>query len=342
MKVLYLAFAFLILCTFSTGANTSKLGSYISGFLIGNETYKITTFNLSDGYYHIININNTPSLLLRTTLNGSIEIVANRDEIKNALVGYYASQGVSNDSKMNESDFEELLYLIDSYNKTRAKEFECKTYIGIDRFPCVDLDSCWRACTTPVCRGAKNFGGPDFIKLIWEFSNSSSHIDSNMSLLRGRIVSRQDLYASGKLEELIASVDNINNDSVSIEENDLFNSSILGFCDSFQYNLTYLTHARDILSKRYMVLQLHVADETSDEILNTTKQRISLRNPPTENKSNQSAVIKINLHPIIDELNKELGDSDNVLISLAGMLLVILAMVLVLMVDSIIRKNKKA
>ncbi|NYZ78667.1 hypothetical protein H0N99_00805 [Candidatus Micrarchaeota archaeon] len=278
MKATTAAFVLLILSSFLFGASASAVNLFVSDYIGENETFTKIPFNLSDAQYYIINVKE-PSLILRVPPNGSIAILTEKPVIRDALLGYYALQGITTDElKLNQSYVDELLSLVDSYNGTRAKEFECKTYIGIDRFPCFDLDSCWRACYTPICQQLKIGSGRPFLELLWSFSNQSSYIDSNISAFAGEVSSTSEFTSTGQVDHLVAMLDNMKNISITINNNDMFNPMALGFCHLVDYNLTYLTQAKiNLLTKRDQILPLLTLDDASDALYNNTLQRISLK-----------------------------------------------------------------
>jgi hypothetical protein len=305
MKVLYSLVAIAILCSSSLAASATDVNLFVSNYLGENETFTKTPFNLSDAQYYIINISE-PSFLLRVPSNGSITMITDKTDIRNALTAYYASQGITKEElKLNQSYVDELLSLVDAYNKTREKEFECKTYIGIDRFPCVDLDTCWRACYTPICQQIKIGAGRPFLELIWSFSNLSSYIDSNISTFKEKLASTTEFTSPGQFDELTLSIENMKNDSIAIDKSDMFNPLALGFCHSVDYNLTYLTQAEiKLLTKRDEIMPLITVDDTADRIYNNTMQRISLKSQfgiqklcssLLSNNSKEFSLIKANL-----------------------------------------------
>lgn len=333
MRPVY-AIPLVMLCALSFGVSMSQVKLYLSSYLTVNETYQMTAFNLPDGEYYIINLNNTPSLILYAPLNGSLSTLDSEAEIKNALVGYYASQGVTNETELNENDVKGLLYLIDSYNKTRGSELDCRKLIGLDRFSCVDRDTCWRACYTPVCRQMLSNGGEEFIRDIWAFSNSSSYVDSNLSALYDVVTVYPDLNTPGKVDKLITLVNTSEKDSVLMGENNIFNMSSVGFCSPLNYNLSYLDQARAILDKKYLVFQLRAADETGYEILGRTNQRISLRNEMIESSSGINAS---QYNPF--EVG-ELLDQTNIPISEVFIIIFIVSMAVVVVADLIIIRKE--
>jgi len=278
MKILPLLIALLILSFLSLGASVSEVNLFVSDYLGENETFTKIPFNLSDGEYYIINITE-PSFILRIPWNGSTAMITDRGEIRNALLGYYALQGVTYDSlKLNKTYSDELLSLLDSYNQTRLKEDECKRYIGIDRFECIDLDTCWRACYTPVCQQLKIGAGRPFLEFIWAFSNSSSYIDSNYSAFDEKLSSLSEFSSLEQIDELILLIDNMKNNSVGINSNDLLNPAVLGFCHLVDYNLTYLTQAEiKLLTTRDTLLPLLTLNDTAEDIYANTIARLSLK-----------------------------------------------------------------
>jgi len=290
MKKLSLLLLFLFLSVFISGVSISDVNLFASDYLKENETFTKVNFNTSSGEYYIINIADEPSFILAYQ-NGSLTMITTKDGIRNALISYYASNGVTaEDLKVNKSYADELLSLVESYNETRAKEFECKTYIGIDRFECVDLDTCWRACYTPICQQFKIGAGRPFLELIWALSNSSSYIDSNISAFNEEVSSLSEFNIL-QFDEITALIDNMKNNSMAINNNDLISPSGLGFCRPVNYNLTYLTNAKiKLLTTRDRVLPLLIVDETADRIFNNTTDRLSMKSQLRINKLCSSMV----------------------------------------------------
>ena len=279
MKTSHLILAILFFSSCCIAATATDVNLFVYDYLGESEMFTKTPFNLTDGEYYIININGEPSFIVHSALNGSVSMIADRQGIKDALTGYYATQGITYDNfKVNQSEVDELLSLIDSYNKTREKEFECKTYIGIDRFECVDLETCWRACYTPICQQLKIGAGKPFLELLWAFSNSSSYIDSNLSTFNEKAASLSELNGSQQIDELVLLVDNMKDNSVTINNLDLFNPMALGFCKMVNYNLTYLTDAKiKLLTRKDSILPLVNLENETDGMHNRTTERLLLK-----------------------------------------------------------------
>ena len=277
MRLSFSLLAILLLLSLSLAANTTEVNLFVFDYLGENETFTKIPFNLSSGEHYIISIEDEPSFILHA--NANITMITSREGIRNALLGYYATQGTTQqDLKFNQTYIQELSSLINSYNETRLKEFECKTYIGIDRFPCVDYDTCWRACYTPICQQLKVGAGKAFLELIWAFSNMSSYIDSNISAFNERLNSFSEFTSEQQVAELTDLIDNMRNNSLAINNNDLFNPMAMGFCKVVGYNLTQLTQAKiKLLTTRDRLLPLLIIDDTTDSIYNNTMQRVSLK-----------------------------------------------------------------
>ena len=320
---------FLSLSVFASAVGVSDVNLLASSYLNESEMFAKTSFNLSDGQYFIISIGNEQSFILAIPNNGSLAMITSKEGIRNALIGYYATTGTSKeDLKINKTYSDEMLSLIDSYNKSRAKEFESKTYIGIDRFPCVDLETCWRACYTPVCQQMKIGAGKTFLELLWAFANSSSYIDSNISVFNEKVSSLSEFSSLQQIDELVLLVDNMRNNSITINNNDLLNPSALGFCPLINYNLSYLTSAKiKLLTTRDKVLPLLTVDETTDKIFNNTLERISMKSQLKIDKlcsnlissnSHELSSIKANLSSLNTSKVKEKIDQLEKLMRLEG------------------------
>ncbi|QLJ52415.1 MAG: hypothetical protein Sv326_0240 [Candidatus Fermentimicrarchaeum limneticum] len=319
MKISHLLLAILFFSSVYTAATATDVNLFVYDYLGENETFTKISFNLTDGEYYIVSINEEPSFIVRSALNGSVSMITDREGILDALTGYYATQGITYDNfKVNQTEVDELLSFIDSYNRTRGKEFECKTYIGIDRFECIDLETCWRACYTPICQQLKIGAGKPFLELLWAFSNSSSYIDSNLSAFNEKAASLSELNSTQQIDGLILLVDNMKDNSVMINNLDLFNPMALGFCKMVNYNLTYLTDAKiKLLTRMESILPLLNLEDETDSMHNRTTERLSLKtqlkidricNEHVSNNSKQALSIKarflvLNTTKMKDKLN---------------------------------------
>lgn len=266
----------MILITDSLAVSDSELNIFIFGYLKRNETFIKTPFNLSDGQYYIVSIGE-PAMIIRATSNGSMQVIRSRSEIRNALLAYYGTQGIGGDLKLNKSYSDELASFVDSFNKSRKSEFECKKYIGIDRFPCVNLETCWRACYTPICQQMKVGAGEPFLDLVWVFSNETSYIDSNYSGFREKVSQISEWKSQEQIDELIGFIDNMFNDSVKIGGSDLFNPMALGFCPVLDSDLSYLIQAKiRLLEEEGKVAPMLGLDYIADMVSNNTVARVGL------------------------------------------------------------------
>ncbi|MEM3555973.1 MAG: hypothetical protein QXF56_04615 [Candidatus Micrarchaeia archaeon] len=278
MKAFHLL-AFLLLFSIYVKAGVGDVNLFVYDYLNENETFTKTPFNLTDGEYYIINITGEPCFLVSIPHDGEVRMLTEREEIKNALLGYYETLGItSEDLKIDETYKNQLIQLVESYNSTRDNEYECRTYIGIDRFECVDYDTCWRACYTPVCQQVKIGAGKKFLDLIWDFSNLTFSIDSNISAFEEKLSSLSQLKNLSEVDELVQLIRNMKNKSIAVNNNEIFNPMAMGFCHVVDYNLTHLTQAEILLlTKRERVAPLLTVEETADELYKSTLERVQLK-----------------------------------------------------------------
>jgi hypothetical protein len=275
VKLVYTLFILLIFLSSSLAVGSRDLDFFIFDYLRENETFTKVPFNLSDGEYYIISVEE-PTFLIHVLPKGDIEMVSEKESIKKSLIGYYALQGITMEElKLNKTYSEELLSLVDSFNKSRKGEYECRRLTGTDRFPCVDLETCWRACYTPICQQLKIGAGRPFLELIWAFSNSSIYIDSNYTAFKEKISSISEWESKQQVDDLIFFVDSMKNDSVKIGDNDLLNPLAIGFCPAQDSDISYLVQARiKLLKTKGRIAPLVTLDETAEKILNNTSSRM--------------------------------------------------------------------
>lgn len=278
MRITTFMLALLVLSSFLLGASVSDVNLFAFSYLNENETFTKIPFNISDTQYYIINVSE-PSFIIQIPTDGSITVLTDKSAIRDSLIAYYASEGLSQENfKLNQSYIDELLSLVDSYNESRGNEWACRNLTGIDRFPCIDMETCWRACYTPVCQQLKIGSGEPFLDMIWAFSNSSFSIDLNLSEFDSKLSSTSEFSSTQQIDELVLLLENTVNNSLAVNNDEMFDPQALGLCIPVDYNLTALYQAQaDLLAKRDEILPLLTVNDTADAIYNSTMQRISLK-----------------------------------------------------------------
>ena len=272
----------LLLASSSLAVNTDEVNLFIKNYLAENESFTTTYFDLPNESYCIVRINNEESFILRIPPNETIRMLATKDEIKQAFLTYYSIYGVTKEKlDLNVSHADELLSLIGSYNKTREKEFECKSYLGIDKLACIDFETCLKACSTPICRDLRTAGGERFITSLWALSNQSSRIDSDLLALASKLGSNPKLDTPGSVDELTKLLDDLMDSSAEVKANDLFNQ--LGVCYPVEYKPDYVVQAKRILLRRRLCFDFLALDENVERIFTNTMLRISMKKAREEN-----------------------------------------------------------
>ncbi|QLJ52418.1 MAG: hypothetical protein Sv326_0243 [Candidatus Fermentimicrarchaeum limneticum] len=272
----------LLLMSSSFAVNTDEVNLFIKNYLAENESFTTTYFDLPNESYCIVRINNEESFILHIPPNGSIGMLATKEGIKEALLTYYSIYGVTKEKlDLNVSHADELLSLIDSYNQSRAKEFECKSYLGIDKLACTDFETCLKACSTPICRDLRTAGGERFITSLWALSNQSSRIDSDLLALAGKLGSNPRLDTPESVDGLTKLLDDLMDSSAEVKANGLFNQP--GICYPVEYGLDYLVQAKRILLRRRLCFDFLALDENVERIFTNTMIRVSMKKVREEN-----------------------------------------------------------
>jgi hypothetical protein len=173
------------------------------------------------------------------------------DKIGNTVNNYGVYSVKRGDWNIDSTYVNGLLSLLESYNRSRANEFACRSIIGIDTFPCVDLDTCGNACNnTFECQQRERLAGKPFLEDIWAFSNSTSSIYSDLNSFEDELRSTKAFDNPGQIDRLTGLVDDIVNQSNAINNNNLFGRLWFGFCTPVRYDLSSLANINTSLEAK--------------------------------------------------------------------------------------------
>ncbi len=274
---------FALLALFSSlaySSNPTAVNSVMADYLQPGETYTKTLHEIGGADYYLVSINDTPSMIFAES-NGNVQLISNETEIFHLLLQELAENNVSPTEYLpNATELDEIWGHILTFNESRDSEVECETLIGIDRFPCYDLETCWRACYTPACQTMKIGSGEFFLGLVKEMYLNTTFIDGNMSEFNKtlRALSADDPELMGKFDMLLANIQNMRDSGGKMGENLIQDAAAIGFCFPIRYDYTGLIDASaHIVRVRDNLAPLFSADDMASLLANRTRERMAIR-----------------------------------------------------------------
>lgn len=265
----------LLLLSLSLSADEVSVNSFVNSCLSENETFTKEAFEFNGSAHYIVSIEGGGRMIVAD--GASPRALTRNAEINSALAAYYGSRNISRAQLLpSEEELAGLEADVGAFNRSRGRELECKSYIGIDRFDCYDQESCWRACYTPVCQTMKVGSGKPFLDLILSFNRNSSAINANLSAFNRSIGWMRDGLEDLKpVDRALAAVRGMRNASNAISSNSLFDRNALGFCKPPQYNSSALIDAEvRLVRMRGRLLPLFSQGEEAAEISDGTALRL--------------------------------------------------------------------
>ncbi|MEM3399775.1 MAG: hypothetical protein QXP42_03000 [Candidatus Micrarchaeia archaeon] len=197
------------------------------------------------------------------------------------------------------------------------EEGECKLYLGIDRFPCKDIETCEVACYTPLCKAAKQNTG--FISAMLEFSEDISEIDGEIGTFISDLAqyeisdySQEKMPRKETMENIIAHVDDI-------KYNKLFASVSSGgyfFCRRINYNITPLNRIIALLEElRTHKPTIEDGKDRALNLINETKKRLLAYENKQQSIEKEIASLRMNASAIVSEADERLTSLSTVVVS---------------------------
>ena len=268
----------LVLFAVFASAGEAEVNSFVNSCLQGNETFMKEGFAFEGAPHYLVAIEGKRAMVVAD--EETPRALAGKEEIEGALFAYYAERGETFEKLLpSEGELGEIDSHVLSFNQSRGAEHMCISYIGMDRFPCIDQESCWRACHTPVCQTLKVGMGKPFLDMLLDLSMGSKAIDGGLysfergmqEMREGRMNGESAGNANGALLEA-------EENAIEVERNPLFDPAGLGFCKSTQYNYTGLRRARERLNAiDERLADLFAVEEVAEEMEAETEMRLALR-----------------------------------------------------------------
>ena len=178
-----------------------------------------------------------------------------------------------------------IVGLLDKFSASRAKEAECRRYIGIDKFPCNDRRSCIKSCYTPMCNELKQSNECDkdpkacgFIDSIVSFANNLTLLDNGTSLLRSLVLGISGVRGVGPIDSGIDACSKMLDGADQVNGNPLVQEKAYYFCPKVAYDKASLqTVKEELVSLRNKFALMITPGITAKNVASETKRRLELR-----------------------------------------------------------------
>ncbi|MEM2963090.1 MAG: hypothetical protein QXN01_01185 [Candidatus Anstonellales archaeon] len=168
----------------------------------------------------LIKINGKETYIYSQDIGGALESV---DEIKKALI---------NDAYLKRGYQGVVGRALSSLRKFRSGkedlEGRCDRYLGVDKKPCKDKESCLVACfAVPLCSGVINANG--FWEAMLDYTQKKDRLNNELYEAEKIL----ENFEESKLEELVSRLNNIISISSNLSQNGIFLNRTDPGCDRF-------------------------------------------------------------------------------------------------------------
>jgi len=239
-------------------ASAQGIEEFVLEFRQGNESFSIVSLPNAGGI-HFVGIGG--KLVIINSTGGKHSILASPEEIFPLLVDYQQLIGASlGDAFPRKSEFEAVRALVLKFNASREpREGKCLRESGLDKFPCFDRESCFKACYTPLCKPiALGFGWP-FIDNLSAWKNATDALEGNVSAffrLFNPIADAPDVERprdaplerveglGGELADAIGLIRGMGASAGEAAANPIFDEGVYSFCDPIPFDWASLLSAR--------------------------------------------------------------------------------------------------
>ncbi|MEM3030498.1 MAG: hypothetical protein QXH27_02075 [Candidatus Micrarchaeia archaeon] len=242
----------------AAAAQARGVQEFVFDFRLENESFSIVELPDASGVY-FVGIGGR--LVLVEEKEGGYSVLAEPEKIFPLLVAYQEFFGAKLEGAFpRKSELASVRALVLAFNASREPmESKCMRESGLDKFPCFDRESCFKACYTPLCKPlALGFGWP-FVENLSRWKNATEALDANASAffrLFDPLASAPDVPTAreatlARVEELeaalpeaIALVRGMGASAGEIAANPIFDEYVYSFCDPIQFDWSSLLAAK--------------------------------------------------------------------------------------------------
>ena len=268
-----------LVCSIALADSAADVNQAATPFLLQGETFTKALHVIGGRDYYFVSINGTESIVFATY--GGVRPVSNESELRDLLAQELSETNVSVEAFLpNSTEKDRIWGYVLAFNESRKRERDCAALIGMDRFPCYDLETCWRACYTPACQTMKLGSGAFFLTLEQKMYLNITFIGGNMSEFGETLyaLSPNSTTTRTELESLLGNIRGIREACGNVESNSIQQRSGVGFCYAVVYEYGGLINASaDITRRRDALMPLFTADETASLLHNRTLERLGVK-----------------------------------------------------------------
>jgi hypothetical protein len=261
-------------------AQDSAVNAVIAGYAEPGETFTKSYDIIGGEGYYFVSFNGGPVSLVFANVSG-YPLVVGYEEIRAVLLQNLSEDNVSLEQQFFTPEDKDAIWAgVVAFNASRDEERECFTLIGMDRFPCTDLDTCWRACYTPACQTMKLGSGAVFLGYAQGMYVNGSDIDANISEFRGTLfaLSSDDPALEAEMGGLFSGIGAMRKSAGNIESNPIQLREAVGFCYPMDYDYTGLINASALVASHIGALQpVFRLNDNASAIAARTQERLEIR-----------------------------------------------------------------
>ncbi|VVC71975.1 Uncharacterised protein [uncultured archaeon] len=294
VKAVFLSSIFFLF--FVSTAFADSVNSEISMFMSQGETFTKELHVISGVNYYFVKIaglNGSSDTIILRGVGDDWEIVSSAQDIRSVLYGKAVNENVSYANLPSAAERDQIWAALLAFNDSRKRgEGGCFELIGMDRFPCFDLDSCWRACYTPACQTMKLGSGAFFLNWAKAMWLNASAIDGNLSDAKVRLyaVSADDpgdwercnavlgdecnSAIEADFQAIFSDIAAIRLSAGNNEANEIQLREAIGFCYPMAYEYNGLINASAMISREFDQIKPFLdLNRTTSSIFESTARR---------------------------------------------------------------------
>ncbi len=283
MRLLPVALSLLSIILISSFAWGLACEKSVEKYLDSGESYSYLNVTAGSGQsYLLFSINGGYSMLAEC--GSEPKFLESYDEIEAVLGSYAKTYQKPADIVPGEEWQKRMGGLLDKFSASRAKEAECKRYVGIDMFPCNDRQSCIKSCYTPMCNELKQSNECDkdpkacgFIDSIVSFANNLTILDKGTAQLRSLVSGIAKIGGTEPLDAGIEACENMLESADLINGNALMQENGYYFCPRVAYDGASVQAIKDeLVVLRNKFALMITPGTTAKNVASETQRRLEL------------------------------------------------------------------
>ncbi|MBI4399311.1 hypothetical protein HY570_01045, partial [Candidatus Micrarchaeota archaeon] len=159
--------------------------------------------------------------------------------------------------KLTKEEVSGLRDLLTNFNNSRESivngmpaESACRKTLGLDRFECVDRESCLKACYSPVCYKIAQGAGFQFLDEMQLYANTTEILDNNVNSAYELLRASEKEPSGDKTYALLNTLLAIRAEARTIANSDMFNENVYSACEQIPFDFDSLNSGITKLADR--------------------------------------------------------------------------------------------